>query len=138
MIVVDTNVLREALRSQPSTNVMAWLTTNASSYRVPTVVLADMWAGVDVVPTGARKNRLTAAIQQITNHAKSLDRLLPVTHDVARAFGTVIAARQKKGLSIKPMDALIAATAIAHDATLATRNINHFTGIGLTLINPWL
>ena len=137
MILVDTNVLSEALRPQPAPEVLGWLSENASVYRVPAVVLAEMWAGVDVLPSGARKNRLLTAVQHIADHATTLDRVMPVTLEIARAFGTVISTRQKKGLSTKPMDALIAATALVHGAAIATRDSNDFSGLGVVLVNPW-
>jgi predicted nucleic acid-binding protein len=34
-------------------------------------------------------------------------------------------------------DAQIAATCIAHGAILATRNLSHFEGLGLAMIDPW-
>jgi len=33
---------------------------------------------------------------------------------------------------------MIAATALEHDLTMVTRNVKDFTGLGVTLINPWL
>ena len=45
------------------------------------------------------------------------------------------AKRSDRGLS--SIDGLIAATTIAHDLTLATRNIKDFEGFGIDLINPW-
>ncbi len=36
------------------------------------------------------------------------------------------------------MDGLIAATAIAHDLILATRNIKEFEGFDIELIDPWV
>jgi toxin FitB len=137
LILVDTNVLSEALRPAPEPAVMHWLNVNAATYRVPAVVFAEMWAGVEVMPVGARRLRLTAAIEQIEHRFVALDRVLPITLEIARAFGTVIGQRQRKGKGTKPMDALIAATALVHNAALATRNTSDFTNVGLTLINPW-
>jgi toxin FitB len=137
LIIVDTNVLSEALKPVPEPAVMQWLSVNAATYRAPAVVFAEMWAGVDVMPAGARRLRLVAAIEQIEQRFVALDRVLPITLEIARAFGTVIGQRQRKGKGTKPMDALIAATALVHHAPLATRNINDFTYVGLTLINPW-
>lgn len=65
MIVVDTNVLSEALKPDPSPRVLAWLSTHAPVYRVPAIVLAEMWAGLDVLPSGARKKRLATAVERI-------------------------------------------------------------------------
>jgi len=35
-------------------------------------------------------------------------------------------------------DGLIAATALEHDLTLATRNVRDFTGLGATIFNSWI
>jgi predicted nucleic acid-binding protein len=35
------------------------------------------------------------------------------------------------------VDSLIAATALAHDLTIVTRNTKDFDGIGATTISPW-
>ena len=47
-------------------------------------------------------------------------------------------ARQAKALPIDEMDALLAATALASDSTLATRNTSHFQSCGIRVLNPWL
>lgn len=44
---------------------------------------------------------------------------------------------KRSGRGLSSIDGLIAATAIAHDLTLATRNIKDFEGFGIDLINPW-
>ena len=137
MIVVDTNVLSEALTPLPSPAVMGWLSKHSPTYRVPAVVLAEMWAGMEVLPAGARKKRLALAIAKIEARTLLRDRLLPVTAEVARAFGSVVAMRQRKGRATKPLDGLIAATALVHHAELATRNTDDFAFLGLRLVNPW-
>jgi predicted nucleic acid-binding protein len=56
----------------------------------------------------------------------------------ARAYGTILRARKTLGRPIDEMDAMIAATALVNEATLATRNIPDFEHAGIPLINPWL
>ena len=41
------------------------------------------------------------------------------------------------GRPIGPVDAMIAATCLVHDATLATRNTRDFEGLDLKLVNPF-
>lgn len=135
MIIVDTNVISESLKSQPDSQVMHWLTTQ--SYHVPAIVLAELWAGADILPHGKRQQSLHAALGQMVARLELLDRLLPVTTNVARAYGQVIAQRRAQSLMMTAMDALIAATAMSHGASLATRNIKDFVGLDITLINPW-
>jgi predicted nucleic acid-binding protein len=48
-----------------------------------------------------------------------------------------VLARQQAGNPIEKFDALIAATALAAGASIATRDFGGFTGCGLAIVNPW-
>jgi hypothetical protein len=61
-------------------------------------------------------------------------RLLPVTAAVADRWGRLVAAA---GRSIPAVDSLLAATALAHDLRLVTRNSADFQFPGLVVLNPW-
>jgi predicted nucleic acid-binding protein len=65
------------------------------------------------------------------------DRICAFDQLAARAYGTILRTRKAIGRPIDEMDALIAATALANDATLATRNIPDFELCGIRLVNPW-
>jgi predicted nucleic acid-binding protein len=64
-------------------------------------------------------------------------RVLTVDRTCAYAYGRVVAERQRRGRPIDVMDALIAAVALVHEATLATRNLADFDGLGIALVNPF-
>lgn len=53
----------------------------------------------------------------------------PITIAIAEKFATIRATLRRQGLLISDMDLLIAATALEHDLTLATRNHRHFARI---------
>jgi hypothetical protein len=65
------------------------------------------------------------------------NRILHFDQDAARRYGAVLSKRKAAGRPIAEMDALIAATALANGATLATRNISDFENCGVSLVNPW-
>jgi predicted nucleic acid-binding protein len=65
------------------------------------------------------------------------DRVLPFDGTAAARYAEIVTARQRAGSPIEAFDALIAATALAIGADIATRDIGGFEGCGLTLINPW-
>jgi predicted nucleic acid-binding protein len=50
---------------------------------------------------------------------------------------TLFDADALSGDALEPLDALIAASAIAASARLATRNTKDFQGLGIELVNPW-
>lgn len=53
------------------------------------------------------------------------------------AYGDIVPRRFARGRPISIPDAQIAAIALAHGATLATRNAKDFDGTGIALVNPW-
>jgi toxin FitB len=61
-----------------------------------------------------------------------------VTPAIARASGELRAAREARGRRVAMADMLIAATALAHGLTLATRNVRDFESCGVSLVDPFV
>jgi toxin FitB len=137
MIVLDTNVISEALRPDPDSRVMAWLRLfRRRELWTSSVVLAELFSGVDLMPDGRRKQMLREKMEQLVSMLFS-GQILTFDVAAARAYGSILASRQAMGRPIDEMDALIAATARACNASLATRNIADFEHCGIPLVNPW-
>jgi predicted nucleic acid-binding protein len=64
-------------------------------------------------------------------------RILPFDGVAAARYADIVVTRRRAGNPIEGFDALIAATALAAGASVATRDIGGFDGCGLTLVNPW-
>ena len=106
---------------------------------IASVVEAELRAGIERLPDGRRKRSLRARSRSASSARHSADRVFPFDRAAARFYAGFIAARAKgrPARSASP-DALIAATARAHGATLlATRNTRDFEGCGVALVNPW-
>ena len=59
MIVLDTNVVSEAMKREPNAVVRAWLNDQAAeTLYLSTVTLAELLFGVAALPVGKRKNML--------------------------------------------------------------------------------
>jgi len=56
---------------------------------------------------------------------------------VAEHWGDLMAASRNLGVALSVMDGFFAATALANDLTLVTRNVKDFTAFGVPLLNPW-
>lgn len=137
MIVLDTNVVSETLRTTPDPRVMRWLESRRPGdlYLTATVV-AELISGVERLPEGRRRITLSDELElQLAQEYP--DRVLPFDIDAARAWGVLVAARARSGRPMPPLDAQIAATCLVHDATLATRNARDFDGCGIHVIDPW-
>jgi predicted nucleic acid-binding protein len=65
------------------------------------------------------------------------NRIIPVEGPIALAWSDLMALAKRSGRGLASMDGLIAATAVAHQLTLATRNTKDFEGLGVVIINPW-
>ena len=137
MILLDTNVLSEALQPLPSPIVLRWLAAQEpSSVFTTSVTQAEVLYGIETLPPGKRRTRLLAAVEKM--FAEEFEgRILPFDEDSARAFAGIVAAREAAGRPISQLDAMIAAIARSHRAAVATRNTADFQHCGIDLINPW-
>ncbi len=137
MIVLDTNVISELLRTTPAPQVEAWLATQDGATAYFTAVgEAELRHGVAIMPVGRRRNALAEAIDEILEE-DFRDRILAFDRAAARAYATIAANRRAAGLPISQFDCQIAAIAHAHEAVLATRNTGDFNGCGIAVIDPW-
>ncbi|HNY41874.1 MAG TPA: type II toxin-antitoxin system VapC family toxin [Bryobacteraceae bacterium] len=137
MVILDTNVLLESLRPCPSPSVAAWFqATHRSSIYTTSITMAEVLCGIAVLPDGGRKRALMEAAVKIFE-VDLADRVLDFTGDAARAYVRIMAARRAAGRPMSSMDAMIAAIAVSHKATLATRNTRDFEGCGVRLVNPF-
>ena len=64
-------------------------------------------------------------------------RVLPVDEAVATRWAEIAARAERSGKPKPPAGGLIAATAVQHDLTVATRNVDDFEPFGAMIFNPW-
>ena len=137
MIVLDTNVLSETLKTLPNAAVVAWMAAQPrSTLFTTTVVEAEILYGVAVLADGARKTQLQAALKAIFTEDLS-GQVIPFDRDCAEDYAAIAANRKNLGQPISQFDAMIAAATASRGATLATRNLRDFADCGIRLINPW-
>jgi len=135
MILVDTNVWSEATRVVPDPKVRVWAMANEPQLLLCAIVLAELRAGVALMPYGQRQANLEAQIEAIAQQYRH--RLLEFGEAEARSYAVVIAAAKAAGKPIMTADAMIAATAHVHGIPVATRDVTGFAGTGVSLVNPW-
>ena len=96
MIVLDTNVISEPLRSQPSPKVMEWLDNQAAETLFITAVSrAELRFGVLKLADGKRKNALRAHIDRVLNLFE--DRMLSFDGAAADQLAIIAARSEKMG-----------------------------------------
>lgn len=136
MIVLDTNVLSEPLKSRPSLKVMEWLDNQAAeTLYITAISRAELRFGVLKLPEGKRKSAFTARIDQVLNLFEG--RTLSFDAETADQLAIIAAHCEKIGKRAVAPDAYIAACAAARGFAVATRNVSHFEHAGVRVINPW-
>jgi predicted nucleic acid-binding protein len=137
MTILDTNVVSELMKPEPSTPVITWISSQAFNDLFTTSITeAEVLYGVERLPKGKRRDELMRQAEA-TFAEDYAGRVLPFDENAAREFARIVAERRVRGRPVSFADAQIAAIARSHSAALATRNINDFEGCGLRLVNPW-
>lgn len=135
--LLDTNVLSEIRRPQPDLQVLAWLDqVDEDRTYLSVITLAEIARGVALMAEGRRRNELAQWLE-LDLPARFGDRILPVDTQIALIWGKLLASTRKEGIGLSVMDGWIAATAIALQLTLVTRNTRDFENLPLTLLDPW-
>lgn len=137
MIVVDSNVVSEVMRPQPSELVLNWLNAqDGSRLFVTTITLAEIGYGLRILPEGQRRRQLQRRFEQFIAQAFE-ERVLDFTVSAAHAYAEILGYRKEVGYPMSLPDGQIAGIAHAHGFAVATRNIKDFQDCGLELINPF-
>lgn len=137
MILLDTNVVSELMRSKPAPAVLDWFGhQDANALHFSAVAEAELRRGASILPKGKRRDRLIAAIDAMVAEDFA-GRVWPFDSAAAVAFAAIFAARRAAGQPISFADCQIAAIANARGAALATRNVSDFADCGIQLIDPW-
>ena len=132
--LVDANVLCEATRPRPEARVLAWLDRHDTALHVSTLTLAEILKGIHLLATGRKRRVLENWFEELV--ASFAGRIVPFDEDACRTLGAFYAKHERKGWSLPSFDSLIAATALAHGHTVATRNTADFPD-DVPVVNPW-
>jgi len=136
MILLDTNVVSEAMKPEPAPSVRAWLDAQAAeTLYLSSVTVAELMFGIDALPEGRRKDKLTAALDGVLD--MFADRILPFDTSAARHYAELAVRARAAGKGFPTPDGYIAAIAAAHGFAVASRDTSAFTAAGLTVIDPW-
>jgi predicted nucleic acid-binding protein len=136
MIVLDTNVLSEAMKPSPDPALARWMMREHGRGLFTTAVSeAEIIYGIAILPEGRRKRDLEAAAQGVLTLFAG--RILPFDSLAAREFAAIVIDRRRLGRPINDFDAQIAAITRARSMSLATRDTRDFAETGVQIIDPW-
>ena len=136
MIILDTNVLSALMRSDPEKTVVAWLDQQPrTSIWTTSITVLEIRFGLQIMAAGRRRASLIQAFAGVLEAIEH--RIIPFDFEAAERAGDLLALRRKKGRTAEYRDTMIAGVAIAHHATLATRNVKDFDDVSIPVVNPW-
>lgn len=136
MILLDTNVISEAMKPTPDDTVRAWLDEQAAeTLYLTSVTIAELLFGIGALPAGKRKDRLTEALDGVME--LFADRVLPFDIAAARRYADLAVKARAAGKGFPTPDGYIAAIAASRGFAVATRDTSAFHAAGVVVINPW-
>jgi toxin FitB len=136
VILLDTNMISAFIRTEPDQAVTSWLDLQPpESMWTTSISVFELRFGVELLAFGRRRQSLEDALTKALE--EDFDgRVIPFDVEAAQAAGRIGVARRHLGRTVEIRDLQIAGIAYARKAKLATRNIRHFEGLGLELIDP--
>ena len=135
--LLDTCAISELVKKKPSKKVLQWIQgCDEDAIYLSVLTIGEIQKGIAKLADSKRK----AKIQQWLDHDlhnRFAGRIIPITEEVATTWGLIMAETEAKGTPLPSIDSLIAATAIAHNLTVITRNTEDMAGTGVRVLNPW-
>lgn len=132
--LLDTNVVSEIRKGiRGSQSVLTWFdSVDARSLYMSVLVLAEVRRGIEILrardPSQARARERWLGMLLLNFD----ERIIPISEPIADEWGRMNAVR-----TLPVIDGLMAATAKSMNLTMVTRNVRHFSGVGLSVFNPF-
>ncbi len=136
MFLLDTNAVSEPGRPRPDAGFERWFNSiDEADVYLSVVTLGELRLGLALLPDGARRRHLARLHAAIARRFEL--QILGVDQPIALAWGDLAAMHRRLGRRPSVTDELIAATAIVHDLTVVTRNVEDFEHSGCRVLSPW-
>jgi predicted nucleic acid-binding protein len=131
--LVDADVLSEPTKPAPSPAVVDWLKRHEAELAIDPVILGELRFGILLLPKGRRRT----ALERWFDEGVRRIHCLPWEVETGLRWAALLARLRAAGKAMPIKDSLIAATALAHDLTMATRNRADFARAGVRIVDPF-
>lgn len=131
--LVDANVLSEATKPVPDPRVVDWLRAHERDLAVDPIILGELRFGILLLPRGRKR----AALERWFDAGVQRLHCLAWESDTGLRWAELLARLRSTGRTMPIKDSLIAATALLHGLTVATRNVEDFSKAGVPTVNPF-
>lgn len=135
--LLDTNCISELVRTRPDPRVLKWVeAADETLLYLSVLTLGEIRKGVAALPQSKRRTQLETWLE-VELQARFSGRTLSIDRSVADRWGQLAAHAKRTGRSLSAIDGLLAATAMHHNLTIVSRNVNDFASTHVPVVNPW-
>ncbi|MBL8027959.1 MAG: type II toxin-antitoxin system VapC family toxin [Fibrobacteres bacterium] len=136
--LLDTCVISELIRKKPNNQVLQWIENVDEEFLcISVLTIGEIQKGIDKLENGNLKKAELQHWLDSDLRERFKGRILSIDIDVAETWGRKQAEMEQRGLTLPSIDGLLAATALSHNMTLVTRNIQDIAHCGVSYLNPW-
>lgn len=122
LYLLDSNIVSEFSKLVPDENVMTQMKRKERFCAISAVTLQELQMGLEFLPEGKRKDQIRGFLEVIKRRFS----IIPYDRSASIVCGEILATMQKVGQPRPVCDSQIAATALANNMILVTRNTKDF------------
>ena len=135
--LLDTNCISEIVRPKPEPHVEAWMdAADEAMLYLSVLTMGEIRKGAAGLVHGKRRTHLETWLK-VELQGRFSGRILPIDAAIADRWGLLAADAKRRGKALSIIDGLLAATALHHDLTIGSRNVNDFKNTPAQVLNPW-
>ena len=121
----------------PNPKVVQWIAqAEEASLFISVVTVGEIHKGIEKFPESCKKKKLHAWVRYDLEE-RFKNRIINYDLQTAAIWGKIRAYLELSGKAMPAIDGLFAATGIAYDLAVVTRNTTDMAISGVTFINPW-
>ncbi len=135
--LLDTNCISELVRIKPEPRVLNWMrAADESLLYLSVLTLGEIRKGAATLPHSKRRTYLESWLA-LDVQVRFSGRILGIDNAIADRWAWLAAEAEKQGTPLAAIDGLLAATALHHNLTIVSRNVNDFASTRAPILNPW-
>ena len=135
--LLDTCVISELVAKQPNPKVVEFVDSlDSDDIYLSVITIGEIAKGTEKLSKSKRKQELQTWLREDLL-VRFDGKIVLLDMEVLMEWGILAAKLEATGYTMPAMDSLIAATVLAHQFTLVTRNVDDFDGTGVEIVNPW-
>jgi predicted nucleic acid-binding protein len=136
--LLDTCVISELIKKNPNKQVVKWISgTTETNLFISVLTIGELHKGIEKLPESRKKEKLHKWVNcDLKERFK--DRIINFDLQTATIWGKIQARSESAGKALPAIDGMIAATGIANDLIIVTRNTSDMEISGASLLDPWL